>query len=95
MLTERFLQSMPGIDNYVIMPNHIHFIVFIDQPDETRKLSLTGLVRALKTLVSKETGCSIWQRSLFDHYIRNDRDYLRHWKYIEENPIKWVYDPYY
>ena len=38
---------------------------------------------------------TLWQRSYYDHVIRNEADYLRIWQYIDENPAKWTEDEYY
>ena len=38
-----------------------------------------------------------WQKSYYDHYIRNDKDFAYHWEYIKRNPEKhkmprgWLY----
>ena len=37
----------------------------------------------------------VWQRSYYDHIIRNETDYLKIWNYIDENPLKWEFDKYY
>ena len=37
----------------------------------------------------------IWQRSFYDHVIRNDADYEEIYKYIYENPIHWQADELY
>ena len=37
----------------------------------------------------------LWQRSYFDHVIRNEADYLRIWQYIGDNPAHWAEDEYY
>lgn len=34
---------------------------------------------------------NIWQRSYYDHIIRNEEDFLNAWKYINQNPIKQFY----
>jgi REP element-mobilizing transposase RayT len=52
-------------------------------------------VRSWKILVSKELGESIWQRSYYDHVIRDEEDYVTKVQYIEENPAKWFYDDYF
>ena len=31
----------------------------------------------------------LWQRSFYDHIIRNEKDYEETYKYIYENPIRW------
>ena len=50
---------------------------------------VSNIVRSLKILVSKEIGEPIFQRSYYDHVIRNQRDYDEIWQYIENNPRKW------
>lgn len=37
-----------------------------------------------------EQGSKIFQRSYYDHVIRNQNDYDEVWQYIENNPKKWV-----
>lgn len=34
----------------------------------------------------------LWQRSFFDHIIRNEQDLFNVRQYIELNPIKWELD---
>ena len=37
----------------------------------------------------------VWQRNYYEHVIRNENDLYDIRKYIEENPLKWVFDKYY
>ncbi len=37
----------------------------------------------------------IWQKSYYDHIIRNQQDYQNIWKYIDTNPLKWQDDIYF
>ena len=79
------------IINYVIMPNHIHFIILVSN----RGLHLSNIICAFKSLISRECnnifGISpLFQRSYYDHVIRNQQDYNEVWEYIENNPTKWV-----
>ena len=32
----------------------------------------------------------LWQKSGYDHSIRNQQDYNKIWQYIANNPVKWV-----
>ena len=41
------------------------------------------------------TGDKIFQRSFFDHIVRNRDDYYEICKYIYENPTRWHYDKLY
>ena len=57
--------------------------------------TLGNLVRGFKAGVSRECGFLLWQRSYHDHIIRNQKDYLRIYQYIETNPAKWEDDRYF
>ena len=52
-------------------------------------------IKSLKILVTKTIGKPIFQRSFYDHVIRDEKDYLRIWEYIENNPGKWTDDKYF
>jgi len=52
-------------------------------------------VRQLKGTVTKQSGKAIWQRSFYDHIIRNEEDYLGMWEYIDNNPNRWKEDKLY
>ena len=97
-----------GIVKYVIMPNHIHLIIKINHNSNTSSVpnqrcvedaapynnKLSSFVGTFKRYTNK-TGPNLWQRSFYDHIIRNEADYLRVWEYIENNPAKWAEDKYY
>ena len=38
---------------------------------------------------------TLWQRSFYDHVIRNEAEYRRIWQYIDDNPAGWAEDEYY
>ena len=88
---EEFLRQMPGIDKFVIMPNHIHLIVFSDG----KGLSLGRKIQIFKGNVTRRIKQSIWQREYYEHVIRDEADYQIKWKYIDDNPSKWASDEYY
>ena len=99
-LTERFPSIT--IDKYVIMPNHIHIIVFLknDTAGASPCPTLSEVIcayKSLTTLMCKRMCASdvIFQTSFYDHIIRNYEDYYRIWKYIDNNPGKWTEDEYY
>ena len=103
-VVERYIKTIPGIDLYVIMPNHVHMILLISAktPQEgpmwasaPTEASVPKLIRSWKTLISKELGTSIWQRSYYDHIIRNEQDYIVKAQYILDNPARWQKDNYY
>jgi len=97
-IVEKYIRNVPEIEKYVIMPDHIHMIIRLDNgsmwastpteyPQHNR---VSSIVRSIKTLTTKEIGESIWQKSYYDHVIRNGQDYNEVWEYIENNPLRWV-----
>ena len=79
------------VDNYVVMPNHVHFIIELSDSEA----NLSVIINQLKGLVSRRLGYSPWQRSFHDHIIRGEKDYEMIWNYIEANPSKWDEDKYF
>ncbi len=103
-VVEKYIKTIPGIGDYVIMPNHVHMILHISATNIVQgpmwasaptRAFVPSLVRSFKTLVSKELGQSIWQRSYYDHIIRDQHDYVVKTQYIKENPARWTDDDYY
>ena len=106
-ISERYILSMSTayacvhVDHYVIMPNHIHLLLWIDSAPASNggmrasRPTLQTIVRSFKTLVTRQLGTSIWQDSFYEHIVRSEASYLEIWKYIDENPIKWQEDKYY
>ena len=88
---EDMIRRSPGIDKYVIMPNHVHMIVFNSDNDA----SLAKKIQYFKSNLTRRLGRSIWQRGYYEYVIRSERDYLVRWKYIDDNPAKWATDDYY
>lgn len=87
-----------AVENYVIMPNHIHVLLQVNADECGRPLvapTLLQVVKQLKGYVSKSIGKTIWQKSFYDHIIRNWEDYAAHLKYIYENPTRWAEDELY
>ena len=87
------------VDQYTIMPNHIHLLLRFPTPEGgpmgSSGPTLGMVVRGMKRMVTKEVGYSIFQPSFYDHIIRDETDYLTKWNYIETNPARWTEDEYY
>lgn len=110
-ILERAIQNIevcyPGVtvEKYVIMPNHVHLLLLLQQydvlghPTNGRLIiaptDISKIVQQLKSYVTKQLGRSVWQKSFHDHVVRNDADFRRIWTYIDENPLKWDSDCYY
>ncbi len=84
------------LEQYVIMPNHIHLILtIVNNGRIISSPTIPNIVGQLKRYASKKSGGSLWQRSFHDHIIRNKTDYDEISKYICENPINWETDEFY
>lgn len=95
--------SFINVDAFTVMPNHIHLLLRIDKytvDNSGRMISaptknISTIVGQLKRSVSKEIGKSVWQKSFYDHIIRDENDLQIKWNYIVNNPLKWDLDEYY
>ncbi len=107
---ERKFPSVKIGEYYVVMPNHLHGIVFISE--QSRSISEGGhagpplqkIVQWFKTMSTneyvhgvKEHGWKpfrgyLWQRSFYEHVIRNDEALNRIREYIKHNPQRWDLD---
>jgi len=81
------------VDKYCIMPDHIHMILSIRTDTDGRPQvapTISRVVQQFKGSITKQMGRPIWQKSFYDHGIRNQRDYDEIWEYIENNPLKYL-----
>ena len=81
--------KMYELSSWVIMPNHLHFLV---TPFETVELST--IAHSIKSYTAHEANKLLcrtgrfWQVEPFDRYIRNARHFASVVRYIENNPVK-------
>ena len=90
------------IEKYVIMPDHIHLLINLENKSEFDSdrqgcLSLRDVVKYLKSYTTREyrkrlgsKDAALWQQRYYDHIIRNDEDYNEKWQYIDNNPLKYI-----
>ena len=81
------------VDKYCIMPDHIHMILTIDTDENGRTQfapTISRVIKQFKGSITKQIGRPIWQKSFYDHGIRNQQDYDEIWQYIENNPLKYA-----
>ena len=87
-----------SVDHYVVMPNHIHLLMQINTGTNGRPMvapTISTVIQQFKGIVTKRIGQSVWQKLYHDHVVRGERDYLKIWEYIENNPAKWEEDCFY
>ena len=91
------------LDEFVVMPNHIHGILRIahdDQPPASPGgLSIAVIVGEFKAAATKAIHeldgfrkVRVWQRSYYDHVLRSDSALAHIRQYIVDNPLKWHLD---
>ncbi len=88
-----------GLDSFVVMPNHIHGVIYLE-----KGIALSRVIQAFKSVSTNEyirgvhhfgwekSNGTFWQRSFYDHVIRNDKDLFRVQEYILNNPLSWSLD---
>ncbi len=95
-----------SVEAYVIMPNHIHLLLFVKEngqsgtPVPTTNVtransSFSRFISTFKRFCNKEYGENIWQARSNDHIIRDREDYEEHLRYIRDNPLRWCCDELY
>ena len=96
LIEERF--SSVTVEDYVIMPDHIHAIIFLHENagGASPSPTLNDVVCAFKSLTSRSCKQKygiekIFQRSSAEHIVRDRDDYETRRKYIYENPKRWYY----
>ena len=103
------IQKYNGVDSpiYVVMPNHFHAIITVSRADmesaptvskivqEFKRYSTIEYIKMVKNGILPPFEKQVWQRSFYDHVIRNNDDYDEIYKYIYENPMRWEFDKLY
>ena len=77
------------LHDFVAMPNHFHLQLTLDGRKTIERA--VGLVKGkFSYRAKKELGCrfEIWQPGFSDERVWDRESFLRHRKYIDENPVK-------
>jgi putative transposase len=85
-----FHESRYLLSEWVIMPNHVHAIVW-----PFPNFLLSDILKSWKQYVSRRArkilklgGDHFWQPESYDHWIRNSAERARIARYIRNNPVK-------
>ena len=95
-----------GLDQFIIMPNHIHGIIIINNPvgngparssNNHTNNNLSVIIGSYKSTVTKQINrindnTFKWQKSFHDHIIRIDKSLNNIREYIINNPKNWELD---
>lgn len=89
------------LDEFVVMPDHFHAILFINDVGQKEMLgahrgaplhrkprSLGSIMAGFKSVCSQTAGFSLWQRNYYDRIIRNQTELDNIREYILYNPLK-------
>lgn len=90
------------LDSYVIMPNHIHGVITIEEHiglashSGSRRWSLPSIVGGFKSATSRRVALLykhkrgvVWQRSFYERVVRDDDELNSIRRYIADNPTRW------
>ena len=74
---------------YVIMPDHFHLFVVVDD----QLITLSAWMKALKGTLSSTLRAlgnepPYWQKGFFDRILRTGESYSEKWNYVRENPVR-------
>ena len=92
------IYAAADVVKYVIMPNHIHMIIVLQNDESGRVMrtpTISTVINQMKGYVTKQLGYSLWQKLFYDEIIKSEKAYQRIWQYIDENPARWAEDDYY
>ena len=98
-IVEYYIKQIPSaysdvkIDAYVIMPDHVHLLLSLMATEYTNRLEnskVSRIIRALKSLTTKQIGRSLWQADFYDVIADTDKKFNRCYDYIKANPAVWL-----
>ena len=85
------------LDDFIIMPNHIHGIIIIKEPKKNP--SLSEIVRCFKIFSARRINqlrsvseIPVWQRGYYENIIHNETTFSQIQQYIINNPYNWETD---
>lgn len=86
-----------SIISYTIMPNHVHALIEIHAPTSDTLSDFVGEWKKKITLKARSINIAdvIWQRSFYEHIVRDEEELYQILQYIKENPKKWTLDRFY
>lgn len=75
-------QGMAQTLCYVLMPDHLHWLMVLQNG------TLPDVVRLLKGRSARAIGQTIWQANYYDHAVRQEDDLHKMARYIVANPLR-------
>ena len=99
----QWLHSIPNkyssvsLDCCVVLPNHIHFILFLDGSEHAlgdiikwfKAQSTNEYIRGVKQNRFPPFDKAIWQRNYYEHIVHSENELNQIRQYITYNSLKW------
>lgn len=90
------------LDYSVVMPNHMHGVVLLSGGCSAlpcvmqwfKIMTTNAYMRAVEVQGWLPFEGRLWQRSYYDHIIRNEADLNRIRDYVATNPARWTADTF-
>jgi REP element-mobilizing transposase RayT len=82
------------IDQYIIMPDHLHVILYLKETQQqTIRTGISSVIGTFKSVTSRrihKDGLKkfVWQRSFHDRIIRDETELFFKREYIQQNPLR-------
>ena len=86
------------LDEFVIMPDHIHFIIWLDSTipegitlgDVIKSYKSSTFIKWLDYIETNDLNeqAKFWQRNYMEHIIRDESQLTQRREYIRNNPLK-------
>ncbi|MCX5999483.1 MAG: transposase [Chloroflexi bacterium] len=95
------------LDEFVVMPNHVHDIIHIGQPSRDadvyaapladmvawfKAMSTNAYIRGVNDSRWRRFRKRLWQRNYYEHVVRDSTDLAEARAYIRNNPASWHLD---
>ena len=94
-IAERF--SSVQLDAFVLMPNHVHGILFLKEAGAMNRAPTLGeVIRSFKAMTTRAANgllsSPFWQRGYHERIVRDNDELSRIREYIGNNPRQWSLD---
>jgi len=102
LYSQAFLTPLEKVQTYhlfiliafCVLPDHVHLLLSLSEEDSDFSSRIKEIKKKTTLAIRNLTGTSdfcVWQDRFWEHTIRDENDFLRHFDYIHYNPIKHGY----
>jgi REP element-mobilizing transposase RayT len=114
-LVDRHMRALPdrrqrlGVDAQVVMPNHVHMVIWLAHSREVHEIVegtlednsvgsvvggfKSGVTRAARAQGLASADAPVWQRGFHEAILRTEQSVVDACRYVERNPELWRWDP--